>query len=31
MGGCNRIVLDNGFFDWAWQECGYNNDGGKML
>lgn len=28
MGGCNRIVLDNGFFDWAWQECGYNNDGG---
>ena len=28
MGGCNRIVLDNGFFDWAWQACGYKDDGG---
>ena len=28
MGGCNRIVLDNGFFDWAWQPCGYSADGG---
>lgn len=28
MGACNRIVIDNGFFDWAWQQCGYNEDGG---
>ena len=28
MGGCNKMVLDNGFFDWQMQPCGYNEDGG---
>lgn len=28
MGGFNRMVIDNGFFDWPWQQCGYNEDGG---
>ena len=28
MGGANQIYLDNGFFDWPWQQCGYRDDGG---
>ena len=28
MGGRNTMVLDNGFFDWPWQPCGYNDEGG---
>jgi len=27
MGGCNKIVIDNGFFDWPLQQCGYDDDG----
>ena len=28
MGAANMMVIDNGFFDWPWQPCGYNADGG---
>ena len=27
MGGRNCFVIDNGFFEWAWQMCGYGDDG----
>ena len=28
MDGANMILLDNGFFEWPWQQCGYKADGG---
>lgn len=27
MGGANTMVLDNGFFEWPWQQCNYSDDG----
>lgn len=27
MSGVNTMVLDNGFFDWPWQKCNYDENG----